>query len=182
MALQRSSAALSQCTGKLALQLEDDAPADGARAIFSVDLFNPCWLWPQAPLDGSGGIAVHVGQIPYNFQLAMILRTWSPARRRHRCRASAREARQLQSRPHRQDSARCGEPEFGADDAVRIVAPDHRRAPFCFEFTAAASTRSRSSTACSSSPPSTEDSEQTARNGARVRVIHVRKHVHWHGP
>ncbi len=70
MALQRSSAALSQCTGKLALRLEDDAPADGARAIFSVDLFNPCWLWPQAPLDGIGGIAVRVGQIPYNFQLA----------------------------------------------------------------------------------------------------------------
>lgn len=69
-ALQRSSAALAQCTGNLTLRLEDDAPADGARAIFSVDLFNPCWLWPQAPLDGIGGIAVRVGQIPYNFQLA----------------------------------------------------------------------------------------------------------------
>jgi len=52
------------------LRLEDDTPSDGSRAIFSVDLFNPCWLWPHAPLDGIGGIAVQVGQIPYNFQLA----------------------------------------------------------------------------------------------------------------
>ena len=69
-ALYRSSAALAQCTGKLVLRLEDDVPSDGSRAVFSVDLFNPCWLWPHAPLDGIGGIAVQVGQIPYNFQLA----------------------------------------------------------------------------------------------------------------
>ena len=69
-ALQRSSATLTQCSGKLTLRLEDDAPAEGPRAVFSVDLFEPCWLWPAAPLDGIGGIAVRVGQIPYNFQLA----------------------------------------------------------------------------------------------------------------
>jgi hexosaminidase len=69
-ALQRSSAALKQCTGKLILRLEDDAPANAPRAIFDVDLFNPCWLWENAPLDRIGGIAVQVGQLPYNFQLA----------------------------------------------------------------------------------------------------------------
>ena len=69
-ALQRSSAALAQCSGKLTLRLEDDAPADGPRADYDVDLFDPCWLWRAAPLDGIGGIAVRVGQLPYNFQLA----------------------------------------------------------------------------------------------------------------
>lgn len=52
------------------LRLEDDAPAIGQRAVFDVDLFNPCWLWPQAPLDGVAAIAVDVGALPYNFQLS----------------------------------------------------------------------------------------------------------------
>jgi len=67
---QRSGAELKQCAGHLTLRLEDDAPADGPRAVFNVDLFDPCWLWPSAPLDGIASIEVTVGQIPYNFQLA----------------------------------------------------------------------------------------------------------------
>ena len=68
--LSRTGHELGQCTGRIVLRLEDDAPPDGDRAIFDVDLFNPCWLWKAAPLDGIAGIAVRVGQIPYNFQLA----------------------------------------------------------------------------------------------------------------
>lgn len=68
--LTRVSSALKPCSGKLRLRLEDDAPADGPRAVFDVDLFDPCWIFERAPLDGIGGIAVDVGQIPYNFQLA----------------------------------------------------------------------------------------------------------------
>jgi len=68
--LRRTGHELGQCTGRIVLRLEDDAPPDGDRAIFDVDLFNPCWLWKAAPLDGIAGIAVRVGQIPYNFQLA----------------------------------------------------------------------------------------------------------------
>jgi len=68
--LQRSSRALGQCSGKLVLRLEDDAPSNGDRAIFEADIFDPCWLFKDAPLDGIAGIAVTVGQIPYNFQLA----------------------------------------------------------------------------------------------------------------
>jgi len=67
--LRRSSDALQPCSGKLVLRLEDDAPRDDARAFFNVDLFDPCWIWPQAPLDAARGIAVTVGQLPYNFQL-----------------------------------------------------------------------------------------------------------------
>jgi len=67
--LRRSSEALRQCRGGLTLRLEDDAPASGPRAFFNVDLFDPCWIWPQAPLAAAAGIEVTVGQLPYNFQL-----------------------------------------------------------------------------------------------------------------
>jgi hexosaminidase len=39
------------------------------QAIFHVDLFDPCWLWPDASLDDIDHIAVNVGSIPFNFQL-----------------------------------------------------------------------------------------------------------------
>ncbi|HEY0178694.1 MAG TPA: family 20 glycosylhydrolase, partial [Dokdonella sp.] len=67
---RRSSDALKQCSGKLTLRLEDDAPGDdGRRARFDVDLFDPCWIWPQAPLAHASRLAARVGQLPYNFQL-----------------------------------------------------------------------------------------------------------------
>jgi len=69
-ALTRTSSTLKPCSGKLRLRLEDDAPADGPRAVFDTDLFDPCWIFEHAPLGAIGGIAVDVGQIPYNFQLA----------------------------------------------------------------------------------------------------------------
>ncbi|HEY6984688.1 MAG TPA: family 20 glycosylhydrolase, partial [Rhodanobacteraceae bacterium] len=69
-ARRRTSAELSQCSGKITLRLEDDAPAAGPRPLFNVDLFDPCWLWPKAPLDGIDGITARVGQLPFNFQLA----------------------------------------------------------------------------------------------------------------
>jgi hexosaminidase len=65
----RASNELGQCSGKLVLRIEDDAPATGPRAFFNVDLFDPCWIWPRAPLDGIERIRVDVGQVPYNFQL-----------------------------------------------------------------------------------------------------------------
>jgi hexosaminidase len=68
--LTRGGEALAQCSGKLLLRVEDDAPAAGPRAAFDVDLFDPCWRWPQAPLDGIAGIAVEVGALPYNYQLS----------------------------------------------------------------------------------------------------------------
>ena len=67
--LRRASNELAQCSGKLVLRIEDDAPAQGPRAFFDVDLFDPCWTWPHAPLDGAARIRVAVGQLPYNFQL-----------------------------------------------------------------------------------------------------------------
>ena len=47
--------------------MEDDAPATGTRAIFLVDILNPCWLYKAADLDGVKSISASVGQIPVNF-------------------------------------------------------------------------------------------------------------------
>lgn len=68
--LQRNDEALTMCTNALMLRLEDDGPADGDRAIFNVDIFNPCWEWKQADLSGIAGIEIRAGRIPYFFQLA----------------------------------------------------------------------------------------------------------------
>ncbi|MGN7726856.1 beta-N-acetylhexosaminidase [Luteimonas sp. 22616] len=68
--LQREDEALAMCSQGLMLRLEDDGPFDGPRAIYNVDIFNPCWLWRDAPLDGIGAVDVVAGRIPYYFQLA----------------------------------------------------------------------------------------------------------------
>jgi hexosaminidase len=67
--LTRSDEALSMCSHGLMLRLEDDGPAAGPRAIYNVDIFDPCWQWRDAPLRGIGAIVVHAGRIPYLFQL-----------------------------------------------------------------------------------------------------------------
>ena len=70
--LTRDDTQLQVCPGggNLPLRLEDDGPADGERAIFNVDIFNPCWFWQGADLAGVKAIKVRAGRIPYNFQLA----------------------------------------------------------------------------------------------------------------
>ncbi|MEZ0471412.1 family 20 glycosylhydrolase [Luteimonas salinilitoris] len=67
--LRRSDEALKMCTGALMLRLEDDGPADGDRALFNVDIFNPCWQWDGTDLDGIAAVQVRAGRIPYYFQL-----------------------------------------------------------------------------------------------------------------
>ena len=73
------------CTGQLMLRLEDDGPREGDRAIFNVDIFNPCWSWKQAPLAGIDAIEVRAGRIPYFFQLAHDehARKFKPAKTAH---------------------------------------------------------------------------------------------------
>ncbi|WP_380874369.1 hypothetical protein ACFB49_47530 [Sphingomonas sp. DBB INV C78] len=62
-------ARLKTCTDEVVLNLEDDAPAAGPRAIFLTDILNPCWKYEKAAMDGVTAIAVKVGQIPFNFQI-----------------------------------------------------------------------------------------------------------------
>ncbi len=65
----RSSGQLELCSEKIPLALEDDAPLAGPRAIFHVDIMNPCWLFRAARLDGVHAIEARVGQVPFNFQI-----------------------------------------------------------------------------------------------------------------
>lgn len=70
--LARGSHALRSCKQDLVLHMEDDAPADGKaadRALLQADVFDPCWIFDGAPLDGIGTLQVRVGQLPHNFQL-----------------------------------------------------------------------------------------------------------------
>ena len=83
--LSRSDEELAMCTGQLMLRLEDDGPREGARAIYNVDIFNPCWSWKQAPLAGIAAVEVRAGRIPYFFQLAHDepARKFKPAKTAH---------------------------------------------------------------------------------------------------
>ena len=66
---RRTDEELAQCTGKLVLRLEDDAPLEGERAIFNVDIVDPCWIWRDAELTQGGAFRAAVGQLPFNFQI-----------------------------------------------------------------------------------------------------------------
>lgn len=70
----RRSPALRSCKGGLTLRMEDDAPRDGPRGVVNADIFDPCWIYEQADLDGVGTLRARVGQLPFNFQLWRDLR------------------------------------------------------------------------------------------------------------
>jgi hexosaminidase len=66
---RRGSEALAHCSGNLTLRLEDDAPLAGERAIFTVDIVDPCWVWRGADLTRGRSLRASVGQLPFNFQI-----------------------------------------------------------------------------------------------------------------
>ncbi|MDZ4812815.1 MAG: family 20 glycosylhydrolase [Pseudomonadota bacterium] len=65
----RSSAELKLCSDNIALAMEDDAPLTGDRAVFHLDIQNPCWIYEQANLDRVERIVAAVGDVPFNFQI-----------------------------------------------------------------------------------------------------------------
>jgi len=65
----RHSQQLKTCSEKLVLNLEDDSPVHGERAVFLVDILEPCWIFDGADLNGIKSIAATVGQFPFNFQI-----------------------------------------------------------------------------------------------------------------
>jgi hexosaminidase len=67
--LHRRSDELKTCTNKLPLRLEDDAPLQGKRALFNIDILDPCWIFPRANLSRVSRITATVGQLPFNFQV-----------------------------------------------------------------------------------------------------------------
>ena len=66
---QHMSQDLRTCSDKLVLNLEDDAPLHGARAVFLIDIMNPCWIFTGADLSRVGALTAAVGQVPFNFQI-----------------------------------------------------------------------------------------------------------------
>ena len=66
---RRVSHDLEHCGGGYILSLEDDAPLEGERAVFLVNITDPCWIWKGADLSQVGSVKVTVGQIPFNFQI-----------------------------------------------------------------------------------------------------------------
>jgi hexosaminidase len=69
LATTRVSQQLELCSNGINLSLEDDAPRDGQRAVFAVDLMNPCWIWRGADLSSGLALTARVGQVPFNFQI-----------------------------------------------------------------------------------------------------------------
>jgi len=68
--LTRTSGQLKRCTSHVPILMIDDAPAAfDKRAMFDVDIFNPCWIWEGADLSKGALITARVGQIPFNFQV-----------------------------------------------------------------------------------------------------------------
>jgi hexosaminidase len=60
---------LELCSKNIALSLEDDAPVRGERAVFLVDVMNPCWKLPAFDLTQPQRLTASVGQVPFNFQI-----------------------------------------------------------------------------------------------------------------
>jgi hexosaminidase len=66
---RRTDEELAQCSGKLVLRLEDDAPPGADRAVFNVDIVDPCWVWRDVDLTRGASLTAAVGQVPFNFQI-----------------------------------------------------------------------------------------------------------------
>jgi hexosaminidase len=68
-AQRRRGGDLQLCSEDIALGLEDDAPAAGPRAVFSLDIQKPCWIFAGADLDAADRVTASVGSVPFNFQI-----------------------------------------------------------------------------------------------------------------
>lgn len=70
---RRSSHQLQPCSDRLPLAVEDDAPVnvgpDQPRAVFSIDVLDPCWRFTGADLTHVTAIQAAVGQVPFNFRV-----------------------------------------------------------------------------------------------------------------
>jgi hexosaminidase len=66
---RRMSQQLELCSNDISLSLEDDAPIKGPRAVFLVDIQNPCWMVRKVDLSQGKSLTAAVGQVPFNFQI-----------------------------------------------------------------------------------------------------------------
>jgi hexosaminidase len=68
-AYRREDRELELCSQAIVLALEDDAPLQGVRESYLLDVLNPCWIWKDAPLESLQAIVAAVGQLPFNFEI-----------------------------------------------------------------------------------------------------------------
>jgi hexosaminidase len=68
--MRKNSDELLPCKPGQGLPLRLPGPAaGGGQTVYRVDIFDPCWIYPQADLDAASRIAITAAEIPYNFQL-----------------------------------------------------------------------------------------------------------------
>ena len=66
---RREDRELELCGNSIVLALEDDAPLEGERESYLVDIMNPCWIWRDAQLESVVSVSASVGQLPFNFEI-----------------------------------------------------------------------------------------------------------------
>jgi len=65
--LSRESNALATCSNQPGSRLDGGKPAQGPRPVYSVDIGNTCWLWPQASLVGIKHVVMTVERMAWRF-------------------------------------------------------------------------------------------------------------------
>ncbi|HSD69984.1 MAG TPA: beta-N-acetylhexosaminidase [Woeseiaceae bacterium] len=61
------------CSNSIVLALEDDAPLNGDRESFLLDIMNPCWILRDADLGKVHAVRAAVGQVPFNFEIGRMI-------------------------------------------------------------------------------------------------------------
>ena len=69
--LHREDREMQLCQESIVLALEDDAPLDGERESYMLDIMDPCWLLDVRGLPSLADLRVQaaVGQLPFNFEI-----------------------------------------------------------------------------------------------------------------
>jgi hexosaminidase len=65
--LSRDSSALATCSSQPGSRLDGSKQAQGPRPVYSVDIGNSCWLWPQVSLDGIKHVQLTVERMTWRF-------------------------------------------------------------------------------------------------------------------
>ena len=63
----RDSSALATCSSQPGSRLDGSKPVQGPRPVYSLDIGNSCWLWPQVSLDGIKHVEMTVERMTWRF-------------------------------------------------------------------------------------------------------------------
>ena len=65
--LSRNGNQLASCSKQPGMRLGGKQPAAGPRPVYTMDVGNMCWQWPQAPLEGIRHVALTVERVTWRF-------------------------------------------------------------------------------------------------------------------